>query len=1156
MAINTQLKFWLGNNSLLSFQQNTGMVENESSTFPWITKEAEAKILATAEARGSSQYEKNLIAQDLYKEALNEQNSINFANSRQSAKQDLYKKSTEVKDKSSSNWLRTTERSAEVADMIRNYISNNGMDSMANLEKTKDQDIIERFVKKNPDYRKEIEEYINGDEWSFNFNLRMWFGAGETRSRFSTLTNNDWGERNDDILGHFGTESYYEAWESTGSKIGTWFKNLWKSTRNLASDLVSMVANPIDTINNIWKMAVWGVMNLFNLDKNLDEDSRFAQANQVADGVWDYLKDRYGGLDQIKNTLYQDPAGLISDIAGIVAGWSGLVKWWLTAVAKGSAKAGLKWVARTTERVANTAWRVSKVATALDPAVVMMNWAGKTAKMASKVPGAVVDWVKSTANKISEIPEWGAKLITKTTTAQDKLFKAQEPRMNILTRSKDLEKRRLNSDRANQLIVENGYKPTDTSSRLTAHEATMKKKWKEIENKINGGEEVRVSQNQLAQTLHEYISEQKKLWSSFNKADIEALQKEMKALEWKTVDLPTLEKKKQLYNSIINNWWEQKVSDVFANWIKKLTHEIGEIEDAILAEIPGEFQKLKNDFWALADTYEDVFKADLKNQRKKWVWLTESYSRIEGIGDMLDGALSIFNGGWKNIIKWAGKLIMWKSLQKAKDLDFLVKEWFENLANEYKNSLAEWRKNMYNWGNDILNPNQLNNGEKIWNSTRGNGGLQEGGDRILKEWGNEWWGIWKNNQGKILNDGWGVWEKVWRSLLNQETNTSKIVENLERIKNNQPDGYKMDIHSAEDYANYKTFQFDDGKSSVSIKPDGDITSLVSEPGLWRGQDLILKAIDEWGNKLDCYEQYLPGFYSKAWFKPVARVKFNPEYAPADRKGPGQDIIVMMKDDWLTASETAGKRGEFTSSKKLEKELQNLPIMEYDEALKYRDMLLEESKQMRSEIKDNLPKYQEAKVEYDKYLDWLANDLDGIALNADLKILNSDWSLRSDGISRVIDKARKKTNWINGVTDIVRGTVVVKDQAWMDRAVSYLEKQWVNFERKLTNLWYSDISFTHTTKNWVVAEVQINVPEMIVAKEWKNAIKMWAINGSNYNKLIKKAGVEWWLGHKYYEEYRDLETKKILSKGDEIKEIEKRMKEIEWESQDYYSKFVK
>jgi hypothetical protein len=35
-------------------------------------------------------------------------------------------------------------------------------------------------------------------------------------------------------------------------------------------------------------------------------------------------------------------------------------------------------------------------------------------------------------------------------------------------------------------------------------------------------------------------------------------------------------------------------------------------------------------------------------------------------------------------------------------------------------------------------------------------------------------------------------------------------------------------------------------------------------------------------------------YQNAGFEPVARVKFNPEYAPADWKGKGQDIIVMMR----------------------------------------------------------------------------------------------------------------------------------------------------------------------------------------------------------------------------------------------------------------------
>lgn len=125
--------------------------------------------------------------------------------------------------------------------------------------------------------------------------------------------------------------------------------------------------------------------------------------------------------------------------------------------------------------------------------------------------------------------------------------------MNTLTRNKDLQKRRVNSDRANQLIVENGYKPTDTSSRLTAHEATMRNIWDEVERRINGGEKVMINQDQLAEKLYNYINEQKELGSSLNKADIEALEKEVRSLQGKEVDLPTLEKKKQLYNSIINN---------------------------------------------------------------------------------------------------------------------------------------------------------------------------------------------------------------------------------------------------------------------------------------------------------------------------------------------------------------------------------------------------------------------------------------------------------------------------------------------------------------------------------------------------------------------------------------------------------------------------
>ena len=82
--------------------------------------------MSIARSKAHSEYEENLIANDLYKEALKSQNSKNFSSNRQDAKQDLYKKSLETKDKKQSNKLRTTERTAEVADMIRNYARSNG----------------------------------------------------------------------------------------------------------------------------------------------------------------------------------------------------------------------------------------------------------------------------------------------------------------------------------------------------------------------------------------------------------------------------------------------------------------------------------------------------------------------------------------------------------------------------------------------------------------------------------------------------------------------------------------------------------------------------------------------------------------------------------------------------------------------------------------------------------------------------------------------------------------------------------------------------------------------------------------------------------------------------------------------------------------------
>ena len=215
--------------------------------------------------------------------------------------------------------------------------------------------------------------------------------------------------------------------------------------------------------------------------------------------------------------------------------------------------------------------------------------------------------------------------------------------------------------------------------------------------------------------------------------------------------------------------------------------------------------------------------------------------------------------------------------------------------------------------------------------------------------------------------------------------------------------------------------------------------------------------------------------------------------------------------------------------------------------------------------NNTQKYKDAKIEYDNFLNNMAKDIDGKALTPSLKILKSDWSFNWNWIRRTLQKAYNKENGIDGVTDIVRGTTAVKDKESMNKALEWIKKNWIDTDSKYkfddkfsnpTNLWYKDLSFLYPTKNWVLAEVQINTPNMLVAKEWKGAIEMWIISEADYNKLIEKVWVEGGKWHKYYEEWRELNDAVTKGKitGKEKEKALKRMSEIEKESQAYYAKF--
>ena len=153
----------------------------------------------------------------------------------------------------------------------------------------------------------------------------------------------------------------------------------------------------------------------------------------------------------------------------------------------------------------------------------------------------------------------------------------------------------------------------------------------------------------------------------------------------------------------------------------------------------------------------------------------------------------------------------------------------------------------------------------------------------------------------------------------------------------------------------------DGSAGVIIKADGDIVAVFRNQQTGkRGSlpEMLITAIANGGTKLDCYGKGLVNSYAKAGFVPVARVSFDPQIAiqydgwtqeQIDEyratEGHDPDVYFMMHNG-QSAVESAQNYGDadFWSWA----DLDALPVYEYDDAAAYRDSVLEQQKNARSE----------------------------------------------------------------------------------------------------------------------------------------------------------------------------------------------------------------
>jgi hypothetical protein len=124
------------------------------------------------------------------------------------------------------------------------------------------------------------------------------------------------------------------------------------------------------------------------------------------------------------------------------------------------------------------------------------------------------------------------------------------------------------------------------------------------------------------------------------------------------------------------------------------------------------------------------------------------------------------------------------------------------------------------------------------------------------------------------------------------------------------------VYSNDEYAGMRLLVTDDGRSGIALKDD-EIVSLYAhrDSSHPRAANSMLEtAVAAGGQRLDCFDTVLPAIYARSGFVPVARLKWNDDYAPDGWKyntyaafnGGRPDVVFMAYDS--TSIDSRYQRG--------------------------------------------------------------------------------------------------------------------------------------------------------------------------------------------------------------------------------------------------------
>ena len=162
--------------------------------------------------------------------------------------------------------------------------------------------------------------------------------------------------------------------------LGGFAGNVIKSGYNVAKGVVGAVMHPLDTATTLvdvgagalQKAVPQGVADFINkFDSNPEAAVR---ASKVANAVGGMYADRYGSVEGIKKTLYEDPVGAAADLSTILSLGAGAVRQ-APAIAAGALKvAGVPEMAATVARTAPAAAEIAAPVAEVGRAINPMNY--------------------------------------------------------------------------------------------------------------------------------------------------------------------------------------------------------------------------------------------------------------------------------------------------------------------------------------------------------------------------------------------------------------------------------------------------------------------------------------------------------------------------------------------------------------------------------------------------------------------------------------------------------------------------------------------------------------------------------------------------------------------------------------------------------------